>query len=204
MLCHLLIMIMTYLAGISLVHYSLVTASQKIQQLHKIFWALALALYPSWPSHLLSDHLGHDVSGMDIDGADSHDLLPITRCKLANQHWDESVELGDLFFVVLLHGVVIALLQTCKSHSDVRRPPDLCAGQSHLKRESETMKWITSRLITHWNSSLWFSLVFHLYSLWAKTSSKCKTNLGIVPTKAHKTYGPICFLHKNAHHWKEM
>lgn len=148
-------------------------------------------MYPSWPSHLLSDHLGHDVSGMDIDGADSHDLLPITRCKLANQHWDKCVELGDLFFVVLLHGVVVALLQTCKSHSDVRRPPDLCAGQSHLKRESETWK------------PLWFSLVVYFSSLWAKTSSKCKTNLGIVPTKAHKTYGPICFLHKNPHHWRE-
>lgn len=188
MLCHLLIMIII----IIIVHYSLVTASQKIQQLHKTFEHWHWKTYPSWPSHLLSDHLGHDVSGMDIDGADSHDLLPITRCKLANQHWDKCVELGDLFFVVLLHGVVVALLQTCKSHSDVRRPPDLCAGQSHLKRESETWK------------PLWFSLVVYLYSLWTKTSSKCKTNLGIVPTKAHKTYGSVCFLHKNPHHWKEM
>lgn len=84
--------------------------------------------------HLLSNHLGYYVSGVDVNSADGHDLLPIARCELPNQHGDEGVELGHLFLVILLHGVVIALLQTGKRNADVRRPPDLSAGQSHLKQ----------------------------------------------------------------------
>lgn len=91
-------------------------------------------IYPPCPPHLLSDHLGHYVSGVDVDGADSHDLLPIARRELPNQHGDEGVELGHLFLVVLLHGVVIALLQTGERHADVRCPPDLSAGQRHLNQ----------------------------------------------------------------------
>lgn len=91
-------------------------------------------IYPPCSSHLLSDHLGHHISGVDVDGADGHDLLPIARCKLANQQGDEGVELGNLFSVILLHGVVIAFLQTGESHADVRRPPDLRAGQRHLNQ----------------------------------------------------------------------
>lgn len=83
--------------------------------------------------HLLSDHLGHHVSCMDVNGADRHDLLSIARCKLPNQHGDEGIKLGHLFPVVLFHGVVIALLKTGKRHADVRSPPDLCAGQCHLR-----------------------------------------------------------------------
>lgn len=80
----------------------------------------------------MSDHLGYHVSGVDVDGADGHDLLPIARCQLPDKHGDEGVELGHLLPVVLLHGVVIALLQTGERHADVRRPPDLGAGQRHL------------------------------------------------------------------------
>lgn len=69
---------------------------------------------------------------MDVDGTDGHDLLPVARSELANQHGDEGVELGHLFLVALLHGVVIALLQTGESHANIRRPPDLSAGQCHL------------------------------------------------------------------------
>lgn len=79
---------------------------------------------PSSPPHLLSGHLGHHVPGVDVDGADGHDLLSIARCELPNQHGDEAVELGHLLPVVLFHGVVITLLQTDKRHAHVRRPPD--------------------------------------------------------------------------------
>lgn len=90
------------------------------------------------PPHLLSDYFGHHVSGVDVDGADGHDLLPIARRELAYQQGDERVELGHLFLVVLFHGVVVALLQTGKSHADVRRPPDLSAGQRHLSQSQGT------------------------------------------------------------------
>lgn len=69
---------------------------------------------------------------MDVDGADGHDLLPITWRKLSNQQGDESVELGHLLLVVLLHGVVTALLQPVERHAHITRPPDLGAGQRHL------------------------------------------------------------------------
>lgn len=86
-------------------------------------------------AHLLSDHLGDHVPGMDVDGADGHDLLPVAAGKLANQHGDQGVELRHLFPGILLHGVFVAFLQAAKRHADVSRPPDLIAGQRHLEDE---------------------------------------------------------------------
>lgn len=87
------------------------------------------------PSYLLGNHLGHHVSCVDVDGADGHDLLPVAWCELTHQHGDEGVELGNLLPVVLLHGAVVALLQTAEGHAYVRCPPDLSAGQRHLMEE---------------------------------------------------------------------
>ena len=84
--------------------------------------------------HLLSDHLGYNVSGVDINGADGHDLLPIARRKLPDQHGDECVELGHLLPVVLLEGMVIAFLHAGKGNIYIRSPPDLIAGQCHLEQ----------------------------------------------------------------------
>lgn len=58
--------------------------------------------YTHVQTHLLRNHLVYHVSGMDVDGADGHDLLPITRRKLPNQHGDEGVKLAHLLPVVLL------------------------------------------------------------------------------------------------------
>lgn len=85
--------------------------------------------------HLLSDHLRYDVSGMDIDGADGHDLLTITVCELSDQQGDEGVKLGYLFPIVLLKGIIIALINAGKGHIDIRSPPDLSAGQCHLEQQ---------------------------------------------------------------------
>lgn len=91
--------------------------------------------YSHFRTHLLRNHLGYHVSGVNIDGADGHDLLPITRGKLPDQHGDEGVQLRHLLPVVLLQGIVIALLQTSKRHADIRCPPDLSAGQRHLNEK---------------------------------------------------------------------
>lgn len=42
-------------------------------------------------SHLLTDHLGHHISSVDVDGADGHDFLSVARCELANQQGDKGV-----------------------------------------------------------------------------------------------------------------
>lgn len=99
-------------------------------------WSQALgSLENDLPSYLLANHLGHHVPCVDVDGADGHNLLPVARRELTNQHGDEGVELGHLLPVVLLHGAVIALLQAGKGHTHVRCPPDLSAGQRHLMEE---------------------------------------------------------------------
>ena len=47
--------------------------------------------------YLLGDQLGHHVAGVDVDGADGHDLLPVARRQLPQQHVDQGVQLGDLW-----------------------------------------------------------------------------------------------------------
>lgn len=61
-------------------------------------------------THLVSDHLSHDISGVYINRTDSHDLLPVTFGQLSDQHSDELVELLNLLLIVVLEGVLIALL----------------------------------------------------------------------------------------------
>ena len=46
--------------------------------------------------HLLLDELGHHVSGVDVDGADGHDLLPVSRGQVAQEVGDQGVQLGHL------------------------------------------------------------------------------------------------------------
>lgn len=85
--------------------------------------------------HLLSDHLRYDVSGMDVNGADGHNLLPVTLCELSNQHRDEGVELGHLFPIVLLESILIALIHAGKGNIYIGSPPDLSACQCHLEQQ---------------------------------------------------------------------
>lgn len=112
---------MAYAAPISWAH-SLLCVNTNEACWHQLF------------DHLLSDHLSYDISGVDVNRADGHDLLPIARRKLPGQHGDESVELGHLFPGVLLEGIVIALLHAGKGNIYVRSPPDLIAGQCHLEQ----------------------------------------------------------------------
>lgn len=108
----------------------------------------ACQIYAPGCSHLLTDHLGHHISGVDVDGADGHNFLPVTRCELANQHGDERVELGYLLPVVLLHGVVIAFLETGKSHVHIGSPPDLSAGQCNLDGDFKTLEESEERILS--------------------------------------------------------
>ncbi len=41
--------------------------------------------------YLLLNDLVHHVSGMDVNGTDGHDFLPVSRSELADQHGDEGV-----------------------------------------------------------------------------------------------------------------
>lgn len=72
---------------------------------------------------------------MDVNGADGHDLLPITLCELSNQHGDEGVKLGHLFLIVLLESVMIALVHAGKGNIYIGSPPDLSARQCHLEQQ---------------------------------------------------------------------
>lgn len=85
-------------------------------------------------AYLLSDDLGHHIPGVDVDGADGHDLLTVPWRELANKQGDECIELAHLLLVVLLHGILIALLEAGKRHGHVHGPPDLGASESHLER----------------------------------------------------------------------
>ena len=80
---------------------------------------------------------------MDIDGAYGHDLLPVPAGELANQHGDEGFELGHLFLVIVLHGILVAFLQPGKCHAHLCGPPDLSAGQGHLGHQESLSKAIT-------------------------------------------------------------
>ena len=46
--------------------------------------------------HLLLDELGHHVPGVDVDGADGHDLLPVAGGQVAQEVGDQGVQLGHL------------------------------------------------------------------------------------------------------------
>ena len=46
--------------------------------------------------HLLLDELGHHVPGVDVDGADGHDLLPVARGQVAEEVGDQRVQLRHL------------------------------------------------------------------------------------------------------------
>lgn len=70
---------------------------------------------------------------MDINGADGHDFLPVAWCELANQHGNKGFQLSNLGFVELLQRITITFLDTGKSMSDASRPPNLTAGQRHLR-----------------------------------------------------------------------
>lgn len=94
-------------------------------------------------THLLSNHFGHHIPGMHINGAYGHDLLPIPLGELANQHGDEGPELGHLLLVIILHGILIAFLQSGKCNAHLCGPPDLSAGQGHLWRQESLSKAIT-------------------------------------------------------------
>lgn len=85
------------------------------------------------PADLLLDHLGHHITGVDVDGADGHHLLSVPWSQLTNQHGDEGVELGHLFPEGVLQGVVVALLQLREGHVHVKAPPDLSARECHLQ-----------------------------------------------------------------------
>lgn len=103
MLFHLLITIMTFLQYL-----------KQIQDVNEIKWESS-CLHENIV-HLLSNHLRDDVSGMNVDGADGHDLLPIALCELPDQHGDEDVKLGHLFPIGLLEGIVIALIHAGKGN----------------------------------------------------------------------------------------
>lgn len=120
-----------------LVHFKTPRLFQiEIKSQNMMGWSQALgSLKNDLPSYLLGNHLGHHVPCVDVNGADGHDLLPVARRELTDQHGDEGVELGHLLPVVLLHGAVVALFQAGEGHAHVRCPPDLSAGQRHLKQE---------------------------------------------------------------------
>ena len=59
-------------------------------------------------------------------------LLPIPFAEVAQEQTNERVELADLFLVVILQRVLVALFQTVEGIVHLQRPKDLCAGQSNL------------------------------------------------------------------------
>lgn len=81
-----------------------VCLKKKENGLNQKMWREALScLDNDFPSYLLGNNLGHHIPSVDVDGADGHDLLPVARSELTNQHGDEDVELGHLLPVVLFH-----------------------------------------------------------------------------------------------------
>lgn len=45
----------------------------------------------------MGDQLSDDVSSMDINGANGHDLLAIALSEFSNEQGDEVIQLGDLW-----------------------------------------------------------------------------------------------------------
>lgn len=76
---------------------------------------------------------------MDVNGADGHDLLPVSRGELADQHGDEGVQLTHLLSIVFLHCVLISLLQAGERKAYIGGPPDLSAGESHLWKHTHAL-----------------------------------------------------------------
>ena len=83
--------------------------------------------------HFLSDDLCHHVSGVDIDGTDGHDPLPVGFREVSEQQVDERVQLVHLFLVVVLEGSLVPFLQSGECYVDLRGPPHLGASQCDLK-----------------------------------------------------------------------
>lgn len=46
--------------------------------------------------YLLGNKTGDNVSSMNIDSADSHDLLPVARAQFSQQQADQQVKLRNL------------------------------------------------------------------------------------------------------------
>ena len=83
-------------------------------------------------TYLLVDEFGDDISGMNVDGTDRHDLLSVSLAELPDQHGDEGVELRHLLLEVVLERVLVPLLQASERDVHLCCPPDLCAAQSNL------------------------------------------------------------------------
>lgn len=84
---------------------------------------------------------------MHINGAYSHDFLPVTLGELPNQHGNEGVQLGHLLLVIFLHRVLVAFLHPGEGNPNLGCPPDLGAGKSHLGKWDGSVSGKTPELL---------------------------------------------------------
>ena len=77
------------------------------------------------------------LPGVDVNGADGHDFLPVPFGERAQQESDEVVKLSDLFLVVVFDGVLVALLELAEGDAHLVGPPNLGAAKRDLGRVVE-------------------------------------------------------------------
>ena len=93
--------------------------------------AVSLLVIPSVPQlrlphegqcalDLVRDQLADDVSRVNVDGTDGHDLLTVAARQSAEQERDQVVELCDLFFVVVFDGGFVALFQLSEGDTNLQ------------------------------------------------------------------------------------
>ena len=82
----------------------------------------------------VGDEFSNHVSGVHVDGANGHDLLPVPFGERAKKKGDQIVELSNLFLVIVLDGVLVALFKFAEGDADLVGPPDLGAAEGDLSR----------------------------------------------------------------------
>ena len=82
----------------------------------------------------VGDEFSNHVPGVHVDGANGHDLLPVPFGERTEKKGDQIVELSNLFLVVVLDGVLVALFKFAEGDADLVGPPDLGAAEGDLGR----------------------------------------------------------------------
>lgn len=75
--------------------------------------------------HLLCYHLLNNIPSVDINSANGHDPLSVSLREITEQKVDESVQLVDLFLVVVFECCLKAFLHPAEGYVHFRGPPDL-------------------------------------------------------------------------------
>lgn len=82
--------------------------------------------------HLLGNEFRHDISRVNIDGTNGHNLLTFLPRKLTEQQRNQAVQLLHLLFIIIPQCVLVPLFKLRERRIDLNRPPNLSACQSHL------------------------------------------------------------------------